>query len=538
MKRIYKYIGISLGILFLCSCSNFLKVERYGDSNETGFKTKEDVNKAMYALLSNVSNNSEGVTGRGIMWFECCTDDIEVGRPNSQAEEIRDFNMSPSNGRDVSDTWKAMYEINTKANNLINVVPSLDFVDDNYKNQVIGTAYFFRGLAMLWIAPYYGDNGANGGIPIVLENSDLSKIDSPRPKSVLENYKQIISDFKKAGELLPYLSSIPKDRYGLPHKGAAWGFAARAALYASAYDKSYFDTVLEMTKKVMDMTGSDKRALVDDGTDKAFAELWTPANNFTSEYLFSLLGNATDGTKFHGVTFQKDGWGLYNTWGYYVPTYNLYEAFEDGDIRRDATILYPGQTVRFMSQDIVYGDAGHEISSTTGMAFIKFLSPWRESSAIGVTVSSNGDNGSNNLGQSLLRYADVLLMRAEALIQTKGEGDSEAKEILNSIRKRARLAENSQGTMAELKQERRVELAFEFMPSRFVDLVRWGDIKEAVSKPTKKLIPTWDKTTNTMSTEVVNMNNGRNYDPNKNNVFPIPANAFDGTKNLKQNIGY
>ncbi|MFR6634794.1 MAG: RagB/SusD family nutrient uptake outer membrane protein [Alistipes onderdonkii] len=70
-------------------------------------------------------------------------------------------------------------------------------------------------------------------------------------------------------------------------------------------------------------------------------------------------------------------------------------------------------------------------------------------------------------------------MKAEALIWKNGEGDAEAKQLLNRIRKRARLPENSPATKAELKNQRRCELAFEFMPSRHLDMVRWGDAKEA-----------------------------------------------------------
>ena len=100
----------------MSGCSDFLEVTKYGAS--TTWETKDDVDRAVAALWSNVSNDSEGVTGRGIMWFECCSDNITVGRPQGEANQIRDFKMSPSNGRDVKDTWGAMYQINAKANNI------------------------------------------------------------------------------------------------------------------------------------------------------------------------------------------------------------------------------------------------------------------------------------------------------------------------------------------------------------------------------------------------------------------------------------
>lgn len=537
MKRIIYTLSCIAALMSFAGCQKFLTVEKYGPSTE--WETQGDVEKAVNALFSNVSNNSEGITGRGIMWFECCSDNVTVGRPNAQGEQIRNFNMSADNGRDAKDNWSVMYQIVTKANNLIKIVPTMKNLDPAFSKRSVATAYFFRGLAMLWIAPYYGDNGPNGGIPIVTENTEPAKIDSPRPTSVLQNYDQIIADFRKAGEELPLFSELRDDDYGMPHKAAAWAFAARAALYAAQYAPKYYDTVIEMCDKVMSLSGADKRDLFDDGSTNPFASLWRIENNFSCEYLFSFLGNAIDGPKFHGMSFNNGGWGLYNTWGYFQPTYGLYKAFEKGDVRRSATILYPGETIKFMGQNIVFGDGNHNISSDTGITFRKFMSPWEEADCKGKVVNTNGDNASNKLGTCLIRFADVLLMKAEALIWTKGEGNDEAKALLNRIRKRARLPENSSATKDELKNQRRCELAFEFMPSRHLDLVRWGDAKEVYAKPTEKLVSHFDPSTRKVVIDgPVHYDEGRNFDPQKNQVFPIPIKAFEGSVNLKQNKGY
>ena len=289
----------------------------------------------------------------------------------------------------------------------------------------------------------------------------------------------------------------------------------------------------------MNLSGADKRDLYDDNDpdNSAFANLWTKENNFSSEYLFSLLGNTVDGPKFHGMSFQMDGWALYNTWGYYQPTYNLYKAFEEGDERRDATILFPGQHIQFVNRDVWFGAEGWNISSDTGITFRKFMSIF--AGTPGVDYSTNGNNQSNKLGMCLMRFADVLLMKAEAMIALNGEGDATAKECLNRIRKRAGLAENSSATWAQLKNERRCELAFEFMPSRHIDLIRWGDAEEVYAQPTYKVTSTWNAGTQTVdvTTDVI-YDNGRTFDPVKNQVFPIPEAAFDGSVGLKQNQGY
>ncbi len=173
------------------------------------------------------------------------------------------------------------------------------------------------------------------------------------------------------------------------------------------------------------------------------------------------------------------------------------------------------------------------------MSFRKFLAPWEEADCKGKEVNSNGDNASNTLGTCLIRFADVLLMKAEALIWKNGEGDAEAKQLLNRIRKRARLPENSPATKAELKNQRRCELAFEFMPSRHLDMVRWGDAKEAYAKPTQRVNSHWDYDLQQVVIDAPsNYDNGRTFDPVINQVFPIPVTAFNGTVNLTQNQGY
>ena len=84
------------------------------------------------------------------------------------------------------------------------------------------------------------------------------------------------------------------------------------------------------------------------------------------------------------------------------------------------------------------------------------------------------------------------------------------------------------------------------MPSRHIDLIRWGDAKETYAKPTQKMKfhVDWDGNWSNYYTAPVvidgpeNYDEGRTFDPEINQVFPIPAKAFDGTINLKQNIGY
>ena len=541
-----KYINIIALIVLFASyigCSDFLEHDAYGAGSSDNFwKNEADVTEAINAF-GNTFAAREGTAGRGIMWFENCSDNLVTGRTNSNADNAKNFKMAAGSGLDVRDTWPRMYQLITMTNNIFRNVPGMDLTE-SFKNNALGQAHFYRGFAYLWISPYYGDNDVNGGLPIMTENTPVDDLDQPRPKSVLENYDMIIEDMRKAGDLLPLFSALSKSDYGRPHKAAAWAFGARAALYAAQYDSKYYDIVLEFTDKVMKLTGDDKRNLFDDGSSNPFAKLFRKENNFSSEYLFSILGNPTEGPKFHGMSFQNGGFGLYNTWGYFQPTYELYKAFEVGDVRREATILYPGEEITYIGKKIIWAVNPAEISSTSGLTFRKFMSIFEAEDCIGKDVSPNGNNQSNRLGQTLIRYADVLLMRSEALIWKNGEGNAEAKMLLNQIRKRARLPENSTASKAELKNQRRCELAFEFMPSRHLDLVRWGDAAVEYAKPLHgvKTILKKDPQGNNLPVidkiEVQQIWPSRSFDPKVHHVFPIPLSEVTKSKNLTQNYKY
>jgi hypothetical protein len=547
MKHLILKISLVLSLFFVAGCSDFLDTPHYG--RPTGWQTKEDVDMAIAALYEFVS--LEEVSGRGHMWLEACSDNMVPGRAQAEAEQIRAFQMTPENGRDVRMIWGAMYKNVARANNIIKLVPDMS-LDPAYIEQTVGIGYFFRGFSMLWLAPWYGDNGPNGGIPIILETTEPADMDIPRPASVLANYDQIISDMYTAGDMLPLFSQIPESLYGYPHKAAAWAFGARAALYAAQYDNSYYNTVIDFCDKIIALTGADKRELFDDGSANPFAKLWRKENNFSSEYIFSMLGTGVikSGSKYHGMSFNQDGYSIINTWGYFQPTLELYNAFEPNDKRLEASILYPGEHIQFVGRDVLFGGTTYDnisnrnrtwnITSTTRITWRKFMSPYEAADCLGKDVNTDGNFMTNTLATCLVRFADVLLMKAEALIWKNGEGDGEAKQLINRIRKRARLPENTAATKDQLKNERRVELAGEFLPSRHIDVVRWGDAQRLYAQQTLGLTYTAGATVGApvVVTGTYVVNESRTFNPAINHVFPIPARALEGTVNLKQNIGY
>src|SRR5690606_10645708 len=230
----------------------------------------------------------------GFFWYENASDDMVTGRTQAEAANIKNFIDNGSSSRDVRDNWPQMYQTINYANRILADIPKATSISDGVRNTVLGNAYFWRAFAYLWLAPWYGDNGPNGGIPIVTETTPADDIDVPRPASVLDNYRMIIDDLEKAAGYLPYFDEIPKSDWGLVHKTAAWGFAARAALYAAQYDASFYDVAISYADKVIN---SQKHRLLD-----SYADVFEIENNWSTEYIYSVTSNEIDGSKWPGIS--------------------------------------------------------------------------------------------------------------------------------------------------------------------------------------------------------------------------------------------
>ncbi|MGL4851387.1 MAG: RagB/SusD family nutrient uptake outer membrane protein, partial [Phocaeicola sp.] len=459
-NNIIKGLAGAALLLSLGSCDDFLTHTQQGEPSVDNFwKVEADAIAAANGLYFWTA--TEGITGRGFMWYENCSDDMVTGRPQAGGANIKNFILD--NTRDVKRNWPVMYQLIKKANDIIKNVPGMD-ISEKVKNETLGQAYFLRGWAYFWLAPYYGDGGINGGIPIVTENTTWDEIDQPRTKSVEENYLFCIADFEKAAELLPNFQEWGEDEYGRPHRTSALAYAAKVALYNAQYDASYYEKVVEYCDLVI-----PHHKLLDN-----YADVFTMENNFSSEYIWSWTSNELDGSKLPGAMLENKGWGLYNGWGYFMPTLELYNEFEEGDVRRSVTILAPGDTFTFLGNERIY----YSTESSSGMQFNKYMDPFRPANAIGNTVNPNGDNMTTDLSIPIIRFAEVLLWKAEALIWQGKNGD----EPLNLVRTRAGLAPKTNATKEDLKHERRCELAGE-LTGRHLDLVRWGDAQAAYAKP-------------------------------------------------------
>lgn len=208
---------------------------------------------------------------------------------------------------------------------------------------------------------------------------------------------------------------------------------------------------------------------------------------------------------------------MYNGWGYYMPTKELYDAYLPGDKRREATILKPGDQFTFFGQLKTYSST----NSLSGFQFRKYMEPFSYANPIGTYISSNGDHPTTSLNVPLLRYAEVILIKAEAMLMQQKNADV----WINMIRNRAGLASVQNADMTELKLQRRLELAGEWA-DHHRDLVRWGDAQAAYAKPLHGADGSviWP---------------ARNFNPAVHNVWPVPQTEIDNSNGvIKQNEGW
>jgi len=229
------------------------------------------------------------------------------------------------------------------------------------------------------------------------------------------------------------------------------------------------------------------------------------------------LGESGWGSILPGVMLENKGWGLYNGWGYYTPTKELYDAYEEGDVRREATILKPGDTFQFFGETKTYSST----NSLSGFQFRKYMEPFSYANPIGTYISPNGDHPTTALNPPLLRYAEVILIKAEAELMQGKNADVE----INMIRNRAGLSSVTNADMNELKKQRRCEFAGEWA-DRHRDLVRWGDAQSVYAQPLHGYsgAVVWP---------------GRTFDPAVDNVWPVPQTEIDNSGGIiTQNAGW
>jgi len=486
-KNIYIYLIASL-FLFPTGCKKALDQPVLGLYQGDNFFTN-DANavlgvNAAYAPLTFTDGGSNTLWVLG----DLASDDAIKGSSDGDQSDflsLQNFNINPSNSA-VEALWKRYYDGVFKCNVVTDGLPASNkSVSDAVKNDVVGQAEFLRAYY------YFNLTVAYGAIPLHLKVETPEELQSPAlPQATI--FAQIEKDCTAAAAVLP--TTRTGADIGRATKGAALALLAKTYLFEQKW------ALAASTAQAVDALGVYSLLPV-------FADNFRAATKNNAEAVFSVLH--TSGL----VPYQGNNLNAWfaprplNGYGFYLPTQSLVNNFEKStggvdDPRLDYTVGRAGHP---------YFDSAFDPSwTTTGYVSKKHTQPLSE-----IPANIRGDG---NLNYQAIRFAEVLLIEAEALNES---GNSAAALVpLNRVRKRAResyLFDNSLpgfGTVPAgllpdititdpaalrdlIRIERRSELALEF--HRFFDIIRYGQAYATAA-----------------------LSNKPNFNYSNNKFFPIP----------------
>lgn len=452
----------------LSSCSDFLDVQKEGDPTTTQYFTNDnqaiDAIDALYRPI-----HQEGLFGREIYWEQGGACDIVWGRTrsyNTLATLQYTGDESPLKG-----TYERLTGVISRANWVVEQLLNKEHKTalTAVETRSLGEAFFMRAFSHFYVAYRYGND--KQGVPFVRYEDFAGGYDNSIPKqqaTVMDNYKMIIEDLDNAIKYLPNFKEYDIDNRGRAHKAAAVAYKAKVYAYWAAFDKSQWSNVISMVNSLEHDYDRDLAPEFADVFSSDFSNYWT------KEYLFGIAGTGGDtpgGSEFPGVILENKGWGIYNGWGQIKPSYDIFEEMlKDGvgNARITRSVLEYGQEFQFFGETRKFYSTS-DVES--GFMINKYMDPFKHEDATKGYVSSNGDWPTARVNMPLIRFAEMLLFRAEANLAL-GHADLAAQDI-NHVRNRSHLTPLSgNATWTDLYHERRCELAFEYSDHLY-DLKRW-----------------------------------------------------------------
>lgn len=477
----------------LVACEKFLDEKPQSDLTKENTDTQEQV--SAYSSVSDAKSELNGVyalfkadiyEGNAFYIGDCMSDNCYIGGDGVSEEQLDNLTVSATNSV-IATSWSQFYAIVGSATNVIENVKLMDssLIDDATRAQIIADAKFARAWVLFDIVKYWGDAPMTLQLipSITVDNIDKwYPIMYPSRTSEEEIYAQIISDLDENT-----IKNLPSKSAGAfcGTQGAAYGLLAK--VYATMGKKSERDysKVIDMCDNVIKQGYS----LVPD-----FESLWTVDGKFSSESIFEMYfsDTAEQHNWAYWVLLTDVSGDVVVSWRRYcTPTQDLVAKFDkEKDVRYKSSIYWTA-----VPYDTYWPAKNYPLA---------YKIRQKESDII------------------LLRLADILLLKAEALVELNRPKD--ALMIVNDIRNRAGLGGLSLSlSVAEarlaVENERQLELLFE--GQRWWDLIRNERMEEVM-----KLAH--DKNGNLRFSEI----------PAWRAKLPIPQAQIDINERLTQNIGY
>ena len=462
MKK-YIFITVACFALFstvFVSCSdNFVERDiEYSIGSENFFNSKSDYDKALIAAYDILQSSYINV-----LMGEIASDNTLAGGESPTDvigfQQIDDMIHTPVNDN-LKNLWDWMFAGVQRANYILEFKDKTDFEG---KAQIIAETRFLRAYYHFELVKWFGGIPMNGDKRFT--TGDETKV---KRSSVQEVYASIEADLIYASQNLSPIAS----QTGRATKGAALALLGKAYLYQNKFP--------EASATLEQVITSSKYSLVSDyasifemagenGTESIFEVQYTDVEGAGFGCLQCSEGNVAVG--FSGVR-NYTGPKYTSGFSFNIPTKETYNSFEVGDTRLNASLLDIAAWAT--ANSATYGKGNED----TGYFNQKYLPRLRSTNAAGDLNLTNPNN------YRAIRYADVLLMAAEAL-NRDGIDDAKALGYLNQVRDRAfgdtnhRLSSAGAALTDAIWKERRSEFVGEGF--RFFDLVRTGKAAAAIT---------------------------------------------------------
>ncbi|HEY4149117.1 MAG TPA: RagB/SusD family nutrient uptake outer membrane protein [Chitinophagaceae bacterium] len=508
MQKIF-IIAASLLLLEGCSKSSLNLQNPNQITTGTFWKTENDVLSALASTYNYLkSTNYTGIWSvRGAELTNGRGDDFFIRNDVADLYKLSTFTNAPDNGV-VSGFWNTCYQGIFAANQVIALTPGVT-MDATTQGQLIAEAKFLRGVFYFNLVINFGD------VPLHL-TLEQTQADYYLPKTPqAQVWQQVVKDFTDAAALLPV--SYPSQWVGRATHGAAIAYLGKSYLYQKDYPNAEAQLKLLM---------QGQYSLVPDFSSNFDA---THRNNAESVFEIQIadVGGTNPWTsganESLGVTTaQEFAPSQVSGWFELYPTNKLLTAFQQEktttgnyDPRLVASLVWSGEDGTLGSVTTFYTEP---IASffPTEFGFNARIKKYQNYNQANEVTGSNGGNYTSSINERAFRYADVLLLHAEAVTMQSRPQDAYAD--VNAIRQRAQLAALPPGytqdqMMAEIRHQRMIEFSREGF--RFYDLRRWGLLQQELTSSDKP--------------------GNQYYVSGKFDYFPIPQSELDANPKMVQN---
>jgi tetratricopeptide (TPR) repeat protein len=537
MKRLKTYfipslIFSALVLFFACDADKLELTNPNQLSPDTYFTTPAQVQSAVDAVYG--SMQTTGMYNRG-MWYG----NENMGHENTcnsqqEADKRQWLNFTHDSSHPlITPYWSSCYRGINKANFVINNEQAMidniptSILPEATRDKYIGEAKFMRALYYFWLVTKFGD------VPIYLGIDPAEKDGLPRSPAA-DVWALIEADCEDAAA-----KCLPKatEQAGRATSGAAWALLGKARLYQKNYqgaldafnqvtgyslEPEYFRNFMEETEN-----GPESLFEVQFNLAAGYSNQWSSDRSDVGKNEGTFRAQEYGCLNWFNVFVSEDLWNEFETAadnGVKIDPRRGYCAYQTGDLYNNNTMTITITPVTVYAKDGVTVTDFYE-----RRGWRKYQNYYKQPSET---------NNTSGINMKVIRYADVLLMKAEAEANRSGGSLTTAIGYMNEVRARADVnlplygttgmnATYPVGTLAQfmvaLEHERKVELCGEQI--RYNDLVRWGRLAAFLTE-VKPSCPKADQA-------------ALAFDPAKHYLWPIPQQEFSSNPNIgDQNPGY